>query len=73
MRSGRRYLVFVRPQSSAAGRYAAVARPDLLRKKNVKAVLAAAGPACPGYCGKLIRMTVLFPDPLGSPVPPSTA
>jgi hypothetical protein len=50
VRSGRKYLIFVKPVKSA-GRYAAVAEPEPVRKKTLKAVRHSL--ACP-KCGKLI-------------------
>ena len=50
VRSGRKYLIFVK-QIKSAGRYAAVAEPELVRRKSLKA--ARQSLACP-KCGKLI-------------------
>ena len=50
VRSGRKYLIFVK-QIKSAGRYAAVAEPELVRRKSLKAARQSLG--CP-KCGKLI-------------------
>ena len=50
VRSGRKYLIFVK-QIKTAGLYAAVAEPEIVRKKTLKA--ARHGLGCP-KCGKLI-------------------
>ena len=50
VRSGRKYLIFVK-QIKSAGRYAAVAEPELVRRKSLKA--ARTSLSCP-KCGKLI-------------------
>ena len=54
VRSGRRYLVFVRELATRPGRYLATAAPDTLRRKSVREAKQMLN--C-RYCGKIIQHT----------------